>query len=326
MILLVGGAGYIGSHTFKMLHKSHDVVIYDNLSTGHIDFVGNAIFEKGDIRNSLGLDRIFKKYPISTVIHFAAKAYVGESVIMPAIYYDNNVSGTLSLLNCMKENSVKNIIFSSSCATYGIPCKIPITEDTPQNPINPYGMTKYMVEKILADYKNAYDFNFVALRYFNVAGATEDCDIGEWHEPETHAIPLLLDSISKGYSFKVYGNDYPTNDGTCIRDYIHVDDLAEAHVRAIDYLSQKNYLNYINLGTGVGASVLELIESARRITDKKVIAEGIDRREGDPPVLIASYERAKSELGWIPKRSSIDNIIKSAWNWHRKLMVLNEQK
>lgn len=319
MVLLTGGAGYIGSHTLRRMRNDYGAVVLDNLSAGHRAMVRDAVFVECDICDKAALQAVFNEYAIDSVIHFAAKAYVGESVTSPKIYYENNVVGSLNLLNTMIENGVKDIIFSSSCATYGIPEITPITEDFPQKPINPYGMTKLIVENIMSDYKNAYDLNFVSLRYFNVAGSSADGDIGEWHEPETHVIPLLLEAVSKSRNFGVYGTDYETPDGTCIRDYIHVEDLADAHVRAIEYLRKPDHCNFINLGTGKGSSVFELVSATEQIVGRKIKVENLGRREGDPPVLVASYDLAKAELGWEPVKSSIDNIVKSAWNWHNKL-------
>ena len=322
MILVVGGAGYIGSHTVLNLQKNgYDVLVYDNLSTGHKEYLKKVNFECGDLSDIEKLNSIFLKYKIKTVIHFAANAYVGESIIKPDLYYKNNVCNGLVLLECMKENNVKDIIFSSSCATYGIPKSMPITEETQQNPVSPYGMTKYIFERILSDFHAAFGFNFICLRYFNAAGANVDCETGEWHIPETHVIPLILDCAHDHKKiFQIFGTDYPTKDGTCIRDYVHVDDLADAHMFAINYLSKPSHVNYINLGTGSGYSILELLSAVERLTGNKIAIQQCEKRKGDPAELIASNDLAEKELNWKPKRSSIDNIILTAWNWHKKLM------
>jgi len=321
MILVVGGAGYIGSHTVKVLIKNrYNVIVYDNLSTGHREFVNNVLFEYGDLSHKEKLDEVFKKYKIDAVIHFAASAYVGESVTNPNLYYRNNICNGLNLLECMRENNVYNIVFSSSCATYGLPENLPITEQSPQNPISPYGMTKYVFERILSDFQRAYGFNFVSLRYFNAAGASTDGELGEWHTPETHVIPLILECVNdKNKEFKIFGTDYPTRDGSCIRDYIHVDDLADAHMKTINYLTKPQHINYFNLGTGYGCSVIELVKTVENKTETKINVQHCEKREGDPPELIASYELANKEFNWEPKHSSIDNIVLTAWNWYKKL-------
>lgn len=320
MILVTGGAGYIGSQTVKHLTKNrYDVVVYDNLSTGHKAFVKDAVFVEGDIGDRPTLDQVFGKYEIDAVIHFAANAYVGESVFNPAKYYRNNVCNTFTLLDAMREHDVKRIIFSSSCATYGIPDTVPITEETVQNPVNPYGMTKYVVERMLADFKKAYGFNFVSLRYFNAAGADMDGELGELHDPETHVIPLMLESVySQKAKFTLFGSDYDTSDGTCVRDYIHVDDLADAHVKAVKYLDANRHHDYLNLGTGKGVSVLELVNTVESVTGIKVKIEYCGRRSGDPAELVASNSLAKAELSWSPTYSSIENIVSTAWQWFKR--------
>jgi UDP-glucose 4-epimerase len=320
MILVTGGAGYIGSHTVKLLKDNFfDIIILDNLSTGHKEFIQNCNFINCDLSNKLLLNDIFKQYKIDTVIHFAASAYVGESVLSPDLYYRNNICNGLNLLDCMKENNVSNIIFSSSCATYGIPNNLPLTEGHPQNPISPYGMTKYVFERILSDYSKAFGINYVCLRYFNAAGADSDCEIGEWHIPETHVIPLMIESAYKQTQFSVFGDDYKTKDGSCIRDYIHVADLAYAHMKAIDYLSKSNHENHINLGTGEGISVFDLIKTVERVTCKTIHVNLCKKREGDPAELVSSYKLAEKELDWKPVYSSIENIVNSACNWYKKL-------
>lgn len=321
MIAVIGGAGYIGSHTVKYLIKqSKEVVVFDNLSTGHREFVPSHIpFIEGDLENKEHLEYLFTTYPqIHTVIHFAAFAYVGESVEQPAKYYQNNVVNTINLLDSMLKYKVENIVFSSTCATYGNPFEWPITEEHPQNPINPYGRTKLMMEQIIEDYAHAYELNFVALRYFNAAGADEACEIGEWHDPETHLIPLVLDvAIGKRPFISIFGSDFDTLDGTCIRDYIHVTDLADAHSRAVDYLLNNKQNLKLNLGNGEGYSVLEIIESVEQITGKPISKEMTDRRAGDPAKLIGSAEKAKAILGWQPQYH-LHQIIRTAWNWHVK--------
>jgi len=320
MILVTGGAGYIGSHTVKLLkNNGYDIVVIDNLSTGHKEFIKNINFVKCDLSNKALLNDIFKQYKIDVVIHFAASAYVGESILRPDLYYRNNICNGLNLLDCMKENNVSNIIFSSSCATYGIPDRLPITEESPQNPINPYGMTKYIFERILSDYNRAFDINYICLRYFNAAGADSDCDMGEWHIPETHVIPLMLESVYNQTLFSVFGNDYNTRDGSCLRDYIHVTDLSYAHLKAINYLNNSNHVNFVNLGTGDGFSVFELIKTVEQVSGKTIPLKLCTRRDGDPAELIASFELAKIELNWEPKNSNIENIIKTSCNWYKKL-------
>jgi len=321
MILIVGGAGYIGSHVNKELNKrGYETVVFDNLIYGHKEAVKWGAFEYGDISNTNRLEEVFKKYKIDAVFHFSAFAYVGESVGNPAKYYQNNVAATINLLNVCVRYGVKNFVFSSSCATYGVPETVPITEAMSQNPINPYGRTKYIVEQILRDYESAYGLHSICLRYFNAAGCDPDCEIGENHDPETHIIPKVLDAaIGKDAQIKVFGNDYPTKDGTCVRDYIHVLDLADAHIKALEYMKKENKSDCINLGTSEGISVLEIIEAARRITGKEIKVSFEERRAGDPPALIGSNKKAHDVLGWQPKYSDVDNIIKTAWNWHKKL-------
>ena len=315
MILVVGGAGYIGSHTVKfLLDNNYNCVVADNLVYGHKEAVDKrAVFEKADLADKQSLDKIFKTYKIDTVVHFAAYAYVGESVTNPQKYYHNNVIGTLNLLDVMLENNVKKIVFSSTCATYGEPQYTPIDEKHSQNPINPYGRSKLMIEQIFEDYKKAYGLKYIALRYFNAAGASSDSTIGESHNPETHLIPLVLRAIQNNTSVKVFGTDYDTPDGTCIRDYIHVEDLALAHKLAVENLEK--YQGYINLGTGIGTSVKEIIHAAEKVSGKTCNVEIVERREGDPARLYANNTKAKEVLGWNPKYTSIEDIIQTAWNW-----------
>ncbi|HHY74181.1 MAG TPA: UDP-glucose 4-epimerase GalE [Bacillus bacterium] len=322
MILVVGGAGYIGSHIVKQLVKNgQHVVVYDNLSTGHREFVkGNVPFILGDLSNQEQLRLLFSNYPIQAVMHFAANAYVGESVTNPQKYYLNNVSNTLNLLEVMREFNVETFVFSSTCATYGVPMQIPIKEDHPQLPINPYGRSKWMVEQILEDYSNAYGLKYAALRYFNAAGADQECEIGEWHDPETHLIPLILDAaLGKRNYIQIFGTDYNTEDGTCVRDYIHVEDLATAHILALHYLKEQQQSNVFNLGNGKGYSVREIIRAVEKVTGKGVPTVETTRREGDPAILVGSAEKANAVLQWETKYKSIESIIETAWKWHVKL-------
>jgi UDP-glucose 4-epimerase len=322
-ILVTGGAGYIGSHAVQALQKSgYDVVILDNLVYGHRDIVENALKVElvvGDTGDRPLLDNLFSSRNIAAVIHFAAYAYVGESVTDPAKYYRNNVLGTLTLLEAMVAANVKKLVFSSTCATYGVPQTIPIPEDHPQDPINPYGATKLMVERILADFDVAYNFKSVSFRYFNAAGADPNGLLGEDHNPETHLLPLvLMTALGKRESVSIFGTDYPTRDGTCIRDYIHVCDLADAHVLGLEYLLKDGESNIFNLGNGSGFSVKEAIDAAREITGKEIKAVECDRRPGDPPMLVGSSEKARKILGWQPQYADIKVILTHAWNWHQK--------
>lgn len=325
-ILICGGAGYIGSHVNKLLaQKGYDTIVYDNLIYGHRESVQWGRFVKADLCNRDALYKVFSENKIEAVFHFAAFAYVGESVSDPFKYYFNNVCNTLNLLEAMRANGCDKIIFSSTCATYGIPEKMPISEDTPQNPINPYGATKLMVERIFRDYNNAYGLKYVALRYFNAAGADPDCEIGENHNPETHIIPLALDAAyGKCPDIKVFGNDYPTRDGTCIRDYIHVVDLANAHLLALKYLDKDGVSGFFNLGNETGTSVVEVIDSIRKVTGKDVKITFAARRPGDPPILVGSSQKALEILGWRPKYAEIDTIITHAASWYRKMNRIEE--
>ena len=317
-ILVCGGAGYIGSHINKQLNKEgYETIVFDNLIYGHREAVKWGTFVKGDLANVDEIRDVFEKNTIDAVFHFAAYAYVGESVTEPEKYYYNNVVNTLNLLKVMKEYGCNKIIFSSTCATYGEPERVPITEDMPQNPINPYGMTKLTVERIFRDYQKAYGLQFAVLRYFNAAGADPDHEIGESHNPETHIIPLVLDAASgKRPDIKVFGTDYPTPDGSCIRDYIHVTDLADAHVRALHYLEEGGIGDFFNLGNSIGTSVLEVVDSVKRVTGKDFTVTLVDRRPGDPAKLVGSSEKARRVLGWEPKFADIDIIVKHAWDWH----------
>ena len=320
MILVVGGAGYIGSHLVKELVEKEDVIVLDNLATGHKEAVDSrAIFVKGDLGNGDDLEAIFSKYPIKAVMHFAAYSLVGESVQDPYKYYENNVANTLTLLNVMLKYNVKNFIFSSTAATYGIPKEEIIVETSETAPINPYGRSKLMVEQILADFHAAYGLHYVVLRYFNAAGAHVSGEIGENHDPETHLIPIILQQLlGERESISVFGTDYPTEDGTCIRDYIHVTDLANAHIAALDaLLDGTKAAETYNLGNGVGYSVKQVIEMCEKVTGTKANVILGDRRAGDPARLVASSEKIFSELGWKAERD-LETIIESAWKWHNK--------
>jgi len=316
--LVVGGAGYIGSHTCKALAKAgNEIVVYDNLSLGNSWAVGWGELIVGDLHDEAKLTQILTQGKFNAVLHFAANAYVGESVYQPLKYYSNNVAGTLSLLRAMATAEVKNIVFSSTCATYGIPKSLPIEEDFPQNPINPYGHSKKMVEQIFLDLAAQEKLNAACLRFFNAAGADAELEIGENHEPETHIIPLVIEAAKNpSKSFSILGSDYPTEDGTCVRDYIHVTDLADAHVRALTKIeSRQNGFSAWNLGTGKGYSVLQIIQAVESRLGLKVRIERTSRRPGDPPVLIASGNQARSDLGWNPNHSSLENIVDTAVRW-----------
>jgi UDP-glucose-4-epimerase GalE len=318
-ILVTGGAGYIGSHAVRLfLARGHDVWVYDNLSMGHRRAVPAERLIVGDLGELPRLDNALVAHRIEAVVHFAAHAYVGESVQHPARYYQNNLVNSLHLLDAARRHRVGRFVFSSTCATYGVPGQVPITEDEPQKPINPYGNTKLAVERALADYAAAYEFGFAALRYFNAAGASPAGDIGEDHDPETHLIPLVLQAaMGQRPAVTVFGTDYPTPDGTCVRDYIHVDDLAEAHLLALEAVRPGRQL-YYNLGTGRGYSVREVIRTAEEVTGKPVpVTEG-PRRPGDPPVLVAAADKVRRELGWQPHYTELRPILETAWHWHRR--------
>jgi UDP-glucose 4-epimerase len=320
-ILVTGGAGYIGSHAVWALQQAgYKVLILDNLVYGHKDLVENVL--KTDLIVGSTLDKglltsIFAEHDISAVMHFSAYAYVGESVTNPSKYYENNVMGTLSLLDAMVAAEVKNLVFSSTCATYGVPQELPIPENHPQNPINPYGATKLMVERILTDYDKAYDLRSVCFRYFNAAGAHPDGLLGEDHNPETHLIPLVLQTaLGQRDAISIFGTDYPTADGTCVRDYIHVSDLADAHILGLGYLLNGGESAKFNLGNGSGFSVREVIDAAQRITGKTIPVIEAERRPGDPPALVGGSQRARQRLGWDPQYSDLDSILSHAWQWH----------
>ncbi|MBW4581680.1 MAG: UDP-glucose 4-epimerase GalE [Tildeniella nuda ZEHNDER 1965/U140] len=321
-ILVTGGAGYIGSHAVLALQQAgYRVIVLDNLVYGHRD-IAEAVLKvelvEGDTNDRALLDKLFATHNISAVMHFAAYAYVGESVTDPAKYYQNNFVGTLTLLEAMLAAKVKHFVFSSTCATYGVPTIIPIPEDHPQNPINPYGATKLMVERVLTDFDKAYDFKSVCFRYFNAAGADPEGRLGEDHNPETHLIPLVLQTaLGLRDSIAIFGTDYPTPDGTCIRDYIHVTDLAQAHVLGLSYLLNGGNTTTFNLGNGNGFSVREVIDTARQVTGHEITAIEHDRRPGDPPALVGSGDRARSILGWNPQYADLQTILTHAWKWHQ---------
>ncbi|MFH1132074.1 MAG: UDP-glucose 4-epimerase GalE [Pseudomonadota bacterium] len=321
MILVTGGAGYIGSHVNKELtRRGYSTVVYDNLSFGHKEMTKWGVFVEGDLNNPQQIRSVFDKWPIKAVMHFAAFAYVGESVENPQIYYMNNLGGTLNLLRAMLEANVTEFVFSSSCATYGIPQEIPIPETHPRNPVSAYGRTKLMVEQILEDYRAAYGMKYVSLRYFNAAGADPEGEIGEWHDPETHLIPLVLEvALGKRQEIKIFGTDYDTPDGTCIRDYVHVTDLADAHVLALEYLENGGESGAFNLGNQSGFSVREVINEARHITGRKIAENEWKRRAGDPARLVGSSEKVSRVLSWRPRYAELSEIVSSAWAWHQKI-------
>jgi UDP-glucose 4-epimerase len=325
MILITGGAGYIGSQTNKHLTiNGHSTIVYDNLSYGHLSSVKWGEFIEGDLNDIDQLRNTFRAFDINSVVHLAAYTYVGESELEPEKYYFNNVVNTLNLLKVMKEFGVDKIVFSSTCATYGIPNELPLTEEHHQNPINTYGKTKLMIEKILSDYSNAYNLKYVILRYFNVAGADASADIGENHDPETHLIPIILDvAIEKRESIKIFGSDYDTIDGTAVRDYIHVADIADAHVLAMKYLNYGGKSDAFNLGNGSGYSVKEVIDVSKKITKRNILSIQEERRPGDQDKLIGSSAKAKKIIGWSPKYTKLDDIIETAWKWHKKALQQN---
>jgi UDP-arabinose 4-epimerase len=321
-ILVIGGAGYIGSHTAKRLvQQGFHVAVYDNLSRGHRDFVRWGPLVEGDLHDTALLRETLRWFKPEAVIHFAAFAYVGESVANPGLYYRNNVGGTLSLLEAMRQAGTLKIIVSSTCATYGQPETQPITEDTPQRPINPYGASKLMMERMCADFGDAHGIRTVALRYFNAAGCDPDGEIGERHDPEPHLIPRILMAATGGLThIEVFGQDYPTPDGTCIRDYIHVNDLADAHIQAARYLMDGGTSDCFNIGTGHGASVAEVIAAAERVVGKTIALKDGPRRDGDPPVLVADPSKAARVLNWRAGNLDLQQTVATAWNWHQKEM------
>ncbi|MFK0334132.1 UDP-glucose 4-epimerase GalE [Rhizobium sp. NPDC090275] len=318
-VLVVGGAGYIGSHTcLDLANKGFKPVVYDNFSNGHREFVKWGPAEEGDIRDRARLDEVLAKHKPAAILHFAALIEVGESVKDPVAFYENNVIGTLTLLAAAQAAGIKAFVFSSTCATYGLPQSVPLDETHRQVPINPYGQTKYIVEQALADYDRYTGFRSVVLRYFNAAGADFEGRIGEWHQPETHAIPLAIDAaLGRRDGFKVFGSDYETRDGTCVRDYIHVLDLADAHVRAVEHLLRGGESVALNLGTGTGTTVKELLGAIEDVSAKPFPVEYVGRREGDSHTLVANNDKAREVLGWVPQHD-LSQIIRSAWNWHSK--------
>ncbi|MBD3922569.1 UDP-glucose 4-epimerase GalE [Paenibacillus sp. PR3] len=317
-VLVTGGAGYIGSHTVAaLLERGEEIVIVDNLQQGHREAVLGGKLYEGDLRDEAFLDQVFKENSIDAVIHFAANSLVGESMTNPGKYYHNNVYGTLCLLEAMNKNGVKRIVFSSTAATYGEPERVPIDEHDRTVPTNAYGETKLAMEKMMKWFDTAHGIHYVSLRYFNAAGAHASGKIGEDHSPETHLIPIVLQAaLGQRPHISVFGDDYPTEDGTCIRDYIHVSDLADAHVLAVDRLRRGEDSAVYNLGNGQGFSVKQVIDIARNVTEREIPVVMEARRAGDPAVLIASSDRARKELGWQPKRDKLDDIIRSAWQWH----------
>jgi UDP-glucose 4-epimerase len=322
-ILVTGGAGYIGSHAVLALKQAgYEVVIFDNLEYGHKELVDSVLGVElfvGDTRDRASLDKVFATHKIDAVMHFAAYIAVGESVEKPAMYYENNVVGTLNLLEAMRAANIHKLVFSSTCAVYGIPATTPIVEDCPFAPISPYATSKLMVENILSDFDTAYGFKSVRFRYFNASGADPSGRLGEDHTPETHLVPLVLfAAMGKREHISVYGTDYPTPDGTCIRDYIHVQDLAAAHVLGLSYLLAGGDSQVFNLGNGNGYSVKEVIETAKQVTGKEIKVVYGDRRAGDPSILVGSSDRVRKVLGWNPEFPKLEDIIAHAWQWHQK--------
>ncbi|MDH5675443.1 MAG: UDP-glucose 4-epimerase GalE [Myxococcales bacterium] len=316
-ILVTGGAGYVGSACLRHLKQhGHDAIAYDNLIEGHPSAVGDCELIIGDIADTDKLTKTLNDFDAEAVMHFAAATYVGESVENPEYHYRNNIGGTLSLLNAMRKAGVDRMLFSSTCATYGNSPKVPMSEDQPQDPYSPYARTKLAVEWMIRDFAHAYGLGFTLLRYFNASGASRDGAFGEYHNPETHLIPIVLQTLlGQRESVKVFGNDYPTADGTCIRDYIHIEDLASAHLLAIEATTRQT-AEVFNVGTGQGQSVLEIIESCERVAGREVPRQWAPRRPGDPPALVADPSKLKTRLGWAPRYTSIDETIATAWRWH----------
>jgi UDP-glucose 4-epimerase len=319
-VLITGGAGYIGSHINKLLHgMGYRTLVFDNLINGHRDFIKWGEFVEGDLADTQQLRQVFAAYPVRVVMHLAAYAYVHESILDPRKYYTNNVAGTLNLLGAMIDARVSNLIFSSSCATYGILDQVPVPESHPQRPINPYGDSKLMVERIIKEYCRVYGLKACVLRYFNAAGADPEAVIGERHEPETHLIPLLLDvACGKTDFFRILGDDYPTPDGTCVRDFIHVVDIARAHIQAMDYILSGGQELAFNLSNQSGYSIHQVIQTAREITGSAISAKVFPRRPGDPPILVGQSDKARSMLGWRPHYEALNVIMETAWRWHQK--------
>jgi len=317
-ILVTGGAGYIGSHTVKhLLARGHEVTVFDNLSYGHRRAVPAGVLVEGDLRDVDQLDNVLVVHRIEAVIHFAASCFVGESVTDPAKYYQNNLVNSAALLERCRRHGVRRFVFSSTCATYGVPTAVPITEAEKQLPINPYGNTKLAFERMLADYAPAYGLGFAALRYFNASGAAADGSIGEDHDPETHLIPIVLQvALGKRPAVEVFGTDYPTPDGTCVRDYIHVEDLASAHLLALERI-EPGRGSFFNVGIGTGYSVREVIRTCEEVTGRPIAVKEGPRRPGDPPALVAGADKIRRELGWQPRYADLRSIVETAWNWHR---------
>jgi UDP-glucose-4-epimerase GalE len=317
-VFVTGGAGYIGSHCVRQLKAAghHPVIVVDNLSTGRAELLGSDAFIKADVRDRSRMAELMRAFEVKAVLHFAASAYVGESVYDPAKYYDNNVVGTLQLLNAMRDAHVSRIIFSSSCAVYGVPHRLPLDEAMSVQPVNPYGFTKLVVERMLAEFDAAYGIRSVALRYFNAAGAHPSGELGEWHEPETHLIPLALQAAAgTGPALTLLGSDYPTSDGTCVRDFVHVVDIAEAHRLALDYLLEGGSTDIFNIGIGQGYSVRQVVAACERVTGKSCPVVAGPRRPGDPPELIARPEKLVRRLGWEPRYPDLQQMVATAWQW-----------
>jgi UDP-glucose-4-epimerase GalE len=319
-ILVTGGAGYVGSHACKALAAAgHTPVAYDNLGRGHRELVKWGPLEVGDLADRARLDEVFARHRPAAVMHFAAFAYVGESVQDPALYYRNNVGGTLELVEAARRAGVGRLVFSSTCSTYGVPERMPIDEDAPQRPINPYGATKLAIERMLADYGAAYGLRSVSLRYFNAAGCDPDGETGELHDPETHVIPrVLMAATGEIGHVEIFGTDYPTPDGTCLRDYVHVADLAHGHVQALDYLERGGATTAVNLGTGRGFSVREVIAAAEQVVARRIPVREAPRRPGDPPVLVADPSRARALLGFAPRYTELAPMVATAWRWRSR--------
>ncbi|MEW6746852.1 MAG: UDP-glucose 4-epimerase GalE [Planctomycetota bacterium] len=316
-VLVTGGAGYVGSHTVKRLRdEGHRVIVFDDLVEGHRQAVRGARLEVGDLAETDRLRRLCREERVEAAVHFAARCYVGESVVKPRKYFRDNVVGSLSLLEALADSGVQSLVFSSSCAVYGAPPKVPITEDVPRCPVNPYGWTKMVVEDMMAEFSRAYGLCYAALRYFNAAGADPEGELGEWHDPETHLIPLALRSaLDPSRHLEIFGSDYPTSDGTCVRDYVHVTDLAEAHLLALEWLDRGGRGDCFNLGTGHGYSVKEVVETARAVTGRSIATRLGERRPGDPPVLVAAADKAHTALGWVPRYPDLRSIVEHAWQW-----------